>query len=427
MAPAAPGAGSLWSYPVLRLFAGLMLTTIGSSAMYLVSVALPHLQQEFNVSRSDASLPYSAVMLGFGIGGILMGWFADRFGTIVPVLIGAVGLSSGYMLAAQADSLASFTLIHGLLLGLLGSSATFSPLIADTSLWFTRRRGIAVAICASGNYLAGTVWPPIVQRWIEADGWRSAYDQMGWVVLVISFPLAMLLWKRAPSPASSPVHVNALSPQDHTTAGAQSGKLQSGDTSRPLGFKAAHLQFLLCVAGIGCCIAMSMPQVHIVAYCSDLGFGAARGAEMLSLMLAFGILSRLISGAVCDRIGGLMTLLIGSALQASALLLFLFFDSLLSLYVISATFGLFQGGLVPAYAIIVREYFSPREAGMRVGVVLTSTIVGMAIGGWMSGFVFDLTGSYGAAFVNGIAWNMINFSIIYWLLRRSRQHKLVLA
>jgi MFS family permease len=166
---------------------------------------------------------------------------------------------------------------------------------------------------------------------------------------------------------------------------------------------------------------MAMPQVHIVAYCSDLGFGAARGAEMLSLMLACGIVSRLISGAICDRIGGIRTLLLGSVLQGTALLLFLPFDGLVSLYVVSALFGLFQGGIVPSYAIIVREHFPPAEAGARVGTVISCTLFGMALGGWMSGKVFDLTGSYHAAFINGAAWNALNLSVALFLLWRVRR------
>jgi MFS family permease len=178
---------------------------------------------------------------------------------------------------------------------------------------------------------------------------------------------------------------------------------------------------LLCLAGIGCCVAMSMPQVHIVAYCGELGYGAARGAEMLSLMLGFGIVSRLLSGWISDHIGGLRTLILGSVLQGVALLLFLPFDGLTSLYVVSAMFGLFQGGIVPAYALIVREYFDPREAGTRVSIVLTATLVGMALGGWISGLAFDLTGSYRAAFINGIAFNLFNLTITTWLLRRAWQ------
>jgi MFS family permease len=179
------------------------------------------------------------------------------------------------------------------------------------------------------------------------------------------------------------------------------------------------LQVLLCIAGVACCVAMSMPQVHIVAYCNDLGYGAARGAQMLSLMLGFGIVSRLASGLICDRIGGLRTLLLGSVLQTIALVMFLPFDGLVSLYLVSALFGLFQGGIVPSYAIIVRELYSPREAGTRVGAVLTATMFGMALGGWMSGAIFDLTGSYDAAFLNGIAWNLLNVGIVLLLMYRS--------
>ncbi len=161
--------------------------------------------------------------------------------------------------------------------------------------------------------------------------------------------------------------------------------------------------------------------MHIVAYCTDLGYGAARGAEMLALMLACGIVSRLASGAICDRIGGLRTLLLGSALQAVALVLFLPFDGLVPLYIISALFGLFQGGIVPSYAIIVREHFPAVKAGTYVGAVIMATMVGMALGGWMSGKVFDLTGNYQAAFVNGIAWNLLNFGTVFWLWRRTRR------
>ncbi len=181
------------------------------------------------------------------------------------------------------------------------------------------------------------------------------------------------------------------------------------------------LQVLLCIAGICCCVAMSMPQVHIVAYCGDLGYGVARGAQMLSLMLGLGIVSRLASGLIADRIGGVRTLLLGSFLQGVALFLYLWFDGLFSLYVISGLFGLFQGGIVPSYAIIVREYFPSRQAGTRLGLVLMATLIGMALGGWMSGYIFDLTGSYQAAFLNGLAWNLMNLSIASFLLISSRR------
>ena len=198
-------------------------------------------------------------------------------------------------------------------------------------------------------------------------------------------------------------------------------RLRAGEAEAP--FSPLTLQILLCIAGIGCCVAMAMPQVHIVAYCGDLGYGVARGAEMLSMMLGFGIISRIASGFIADRIGGVRTLLLGSVLQGVALFLYLWFDGLTSLYVISALFGLFQGGIVPSYAIIVREYFSPREAGTRLGLVLMATLLGMALGGWMSGLIFDLTGSYRAAFLNGLGCNLVNVSIMTWLLQRSRRRR----
>ncbi len=398
-------------YAWMRLAVTLALMTIGSGAMYVVAVVLPAVQAEFSTARADASLPYTLMMVGFGLGGIAMGRLADRLGLMPVVLLGTCGLSAGFILAGMSGSLMGFALAHGVLLGALGSSATFAPLVADASLWFVRRRGIAVAICASGNYVAGAIWPPVVQHFVETVGWRQTYIGLG-VFCAITMPLlALALRPRPPlAVAAPPRSVGAAVP-----------------SNRPFGLSLNAAQALLCVAGVACCVAMAMPQVHIVAYCADLGFGAARGAQMLSLMLACGIVSRLVSGLICDRIGGLRTLLLGSVLQGLALLLFLPFDGLVSLYVVSALFGLFQGGIVPSYAIIVREHFPPAEAGARVGTVLMATLFGMALGGWMSGKVFDLTGSYQAAFINGIAWNLLNLAIALMLLglvRRQRRQAL---
>ncbi len=402
-------------YAWLRLGVTLLLMTIGSSAMYVVSVVLPAVQAEFGVDRAQASLPYTLLMLGFGFGGILMGRWADRFGVVVPLWIGAAGLGLGFAGAAMSHSILVFALVHGVLLGLLGSSATFAPLVADTSLWFVRRRGIAVAVCASGNYLAGALWPPIVQAVTDRHGWRVAYLGLA-VLCALSLPLLSLALRRRPPMLATPVP-----PAAPAAASPASAPAAVRPSDRPFGLSMTQAQVLLCVAGLACCVAMSMPQVHIVAYCTDLGYGPARGAQMLSLMLAFGIASRLISGAICDRIGGLRTLLLGSFLQGVALLLFIPFDGMVSLYLISALFGLFQGGIVPSYAIIVREHFPPQEAGARVGTVLMFTLFGMALGGWVSGKIFDLTGSYDAAFVNGVAWNLLNLSIAGWLWHRVRR------
>lgn len=397
-------------YAAFRLLIALAVATLGNAGMYVLSVVLPEIQREFGVGRADASLPYTLTMVGFGIGGIACGRWADRFGLSRVIQLGALGLLAGFAMAGTTSNIYVFGIAHGALIGFLGVGSAFVPLLADTSLWWHRRRGIAVAVCASGNYLAGTVWPPLVQYGVQQIGWRDTYLLLGVLCATCVALLSLLLRQRPP--------LQSLAAPAAGSAG-QGGTTQGSDA--PFGLAPKHAQLALFIAAVGCCVAMSMPQVHIVAYCSDLGFGASRGAEMLSLMLGFGIVSRLASGWISDHIGGMRTLLVGSALQAIALLLFLPFDDLASLYVISALFGLFQGGIVPSYAIIIREYFSPREAGARVGSVILGTLIGMALGGWISGVIFDLTGRYQAAFINGIAWNMMNFIIVWWLLRRARQ------
>jgi MFS family permease len=385
------------TYAWLRLTAAVVIGTIGSIGMWSVPVALPAVQSEFAVARADAALPYTLAMLGFAVGGVAMGRLSDRRGIMLPILCASVSVALGYAAASQASSLWLFALAH-LLIG-FGASATFGPIMADMSQWFTRRRGIAVAIASSGNYLAGTIWPPLLQHSIASNGWRPTHLAIA-VFCALTMPLLALAMRRK-------------TPVQTATAAAGATAAQGS-----LGLSPNALQGLLCVAGLACCVAMSMPQVHIVAYCGDLGYGPARGAEMLSLMLGFGIISRLATGLIADRLGGVATLLMGSTLQGIALFLYLMFDGLTSLYVISALFGLFQGGIVPSYAIIVREYFAPREAGTRIGIVIMATLFGMALGGWMSGAIFDYTGSYRAAFANGLGWNLLNVTIATWLLLR---------
>jgi MFS family permease len=392
-------------YAAMRLLVVLAVATLGNAGMYVLAVVLPTIQAEFGTDRAQASLPYTLTMIGFGVGGLLCGRWADRFGVGRVVLIGAAGTAAGFVLAGLAPSMLLFSIAHGLLIGTLGVASAFVPLIADTSLWWERRRGVAVGVCASGNYLAGTIWPPIIQLGVDGIGWRDTYILLGLATGAAMALLSFGLRKRPPA-------LQAATPGAARTPGHAS--------DRPFGLAPAQAQRALFIAGVGCCVAMAMPQVHIVAYCTDLGYGAARGAGMLSLMLGFGVVSRLASGWISDRIGGLRTLLLGSCLQCVALLLFLLFDGLASLYVISALFGLFQGGIVPSYAMIVREHFSPREAGARVGAIIMGTLFAMALGGWMSGKIFDLTGSYDAAFLHGIAWNLLNLGIVAWLFMRVR-------
>jgi MFS family permease len=384
-------------YAWMRLLISLLIATIGGVGMWSVVVVLPVVQAEFGAARAGASLPYTLTMIGFATGGIVMGKVADRFGIVPPIVIGGIALCAGYVGAAYATSLWQFIFMQGLVIGFLGTSSVFGPLVADISHWFNRRRGTAIGICASGNYLAGTVWPPAIRYFVDTIGWRDTYIAIGVICVLTMLPLALALRRRAPSD------------------GVQSAA--GGDAPRAIpGMSPNALQTLLVIAGLTCCLAMAMPQVHIVAYCGDLGYGVARGAEMLSLMLGLGVVSRLASGWISDKIGGVRTLLLGSAFQLLTLILYLPFDGLTSLYVVSALFGLSQGGIVPSYAVIVREYMPAREAGARVSLVLMSTVVGMAIGGWLSGAIFDLTGSYQAAFLTGIGWNMVNVSIALWLL-----------
>lgn len=383
-----------------RLVISLMVAVVGNVGMWAVILILPAVQAEFAIDRAGASLPYTATMAGFAVGNFWIGRAVDRWG-MARALIGAACLNAAaYAAAAASGSVAALSLAHAAL-G-FGTAASFGPLIADTSLWFLKRRGIAVALVASGNYLSGAIWPLLLTGVLETQGWRMVYLLLAALTLAVVVPLALFL--RRPLPVEMAQQTTRIA------------ALRAATT----GLSPRALQWLLALAGVACCVAMSMPQVHIVAYCVDLGFGPAVGAEMLSLMLMGGVVSRIVSGLLADVLGGLRTLLIGSALQGLALVLYLPSAGLASLYIVSLVFGLSQGGIVPSYAVIVREYLPAKEAGARVGFVMMATIVGMALGGWMSGWIYDLTGSYRAAFVNGIAWNVLNLGILMLILFRSR-------
>ena len=386
-----------------RLGLALLIATVGSVGMWSVVVVLPVVQAEFAATRADVSLAFTMTMVGFGVGGVATGRLADRVGILPAIAIGTASLFCGYVGAGFATALWQFTVLH-VLIG-LGASATFAPLMAEASHWFVKRRGIAVTIAASGNYFAGAIWPTIIERGTAVYGWRPTHIAIGLFCTVAM--LLLLLSLRA------------------IMRGAERQALTSAVPSVNVGISTNALTIILCIASFACCVAMSMPQVHIVAYCGDLGYGVARGAEMLALMLAFGIVSRIGSGMIADRFGGMVTLLLGSVAQAVALALYIFFNGLTSLYIVSALFGLFQGGLVPSYALIVRETMPANEAATRVGVVIGMSVAGMAFGGWVSGLIFDATGSYRAAFLNGVAWNALNIGIALLLLMRSRRRPAV--
>ncbi|WP_170769514.1 CynX/NimT family MFS transporter [Ruegeria lacuscaerulensis] len=390
-------------YSWLRLTITLAIATVANVGMWAVIVVMPAIETQFDAGRAEASLPYVLTMVGFALGNMWLGQLVDRLG-VTKALIGAAILSTvSYVLATLAPNMITLSLAH-LLVG-LGTSIGFGPLIADISHWFMKRRGIAVALVASGNYLSGAIWPTLLSDILARDGWQQVYLTLAMITPAIVIPLSLLLRRQVPAEA-------------HQTAAA-SARIKASS----VGISPRALQYILGLAGIGCCVAMSMPQVHIVSYCVGLGYGPAVGAEMLSLMLLGGVVSRVISGMVADKLGGLMTLLIGSILQCIALFLFLPYDGMVSLYIISLMFGLAQGGIVPSYALVVREYMPPQEAGARVGFVMMMTIMGMALGGWMSGWIYDVTGNYQLAFINGILWNGLNIAILLMLLKRSRPRR----
>ena len=394
---------SLYSWT--RLFIALLLATVGNIGMWVVVIVLPDIQQEFNIDRGTASIPFALTMVGFAIGNWVMGHVVDRYGITRTIILAATVNTAGYIAAMYVNNVYSLSILQ-FFIG-LGTAAAFGPLIADTSHWFLKRRGIAVALIASGNYFSGAIWPPLFNSTLQSDGWRDVYWILALSTVFIMIPLSFLLTKKI---------------SEET---ARISDAASSDKRQNVSISPKALTILLSIAGIGCCVAMSMPQVHIVAFCIDLGFGPAVGAEMLSLMLIGGIISRLINGILADKLGGVYTLLIGSTLQCIALFLYLPFDGLVSLYIVSLVFGLSQGGIVPSYAIIIREYLPGADAGTRVGFVMMCTIMGMAIGGWMSGWIYDLTGSYAAAFWNGIVWNFLNIAIVLFLITRNRKSKIM--
>ena len=388
-------------YPLIRLTTAVALMTLGCSAMWAGAIVLEPIANEFNTGRGNSSLIYGTFMIGFALGGVVMGRLADRMGIMIPALIGSLALPAGFYLAAHASSILEISLAFSLLCGFLGSSFSMAPLIADISHWFNRRRGLAVGIAFSGSYVAGAIWPPILQRMFDAQGWRESFIDLALLTLILMALLSLMLYPRPPTTEQLP------------TAGSANSNLTKSSIS------AGTLQSLICLAGFGCCVAMAMPQIHIVPYVMDLGHPAIRGAEMLGLMLGFGVISRVGSGWLSDRIGGLATLLLGSALQLAVLIAFLTGNSLVFLYGISIAFGLSQGGIVPSYTIILRAFFPPKQAGWRISTSFLFTVAGMAFGGWIAGVLYDLTGSYTVSFLNAIGFNILNLWIAASLIKKS--------
>jgi MFS family permease len=389
-------------YAFARLALSLLISTVVGAGMWAIIVVLPQAQHDFGVDRSAASLPYTLMMCTLAFATIALGRLTDHAGIVAPLTISGAVLGVGFVVAGYAPNLLVFSLAH-VLIG-VGAGTGFGPMMADISHWFVKRRGLAVVVVASGNYVAGTIWPLLMSLTMPLIGWRATYAGIGLIIAATVLPLTLLM-RRRPSAA-------VFDKAEEATRAARAD----------VGISPRLLLILLVLAGFSCCVAMSMPQVHLVAYCGDLGYGVAVGAEMLSLMMLLGIVSRIGSGVVADVIGGTATLVIGSFMQGAALVLYLYFDGLTSLFVVSGIFGLFQGGIVPMYAVICRELLPPRQAGAAIGLVVSATIFGMAFGGYFSGLIFDLTSSYRMAFLNGVLWNALNFAIVAWLFwRRQRR------
>ena len=383
-------------YSLSRLIITLFIAIVGNAGMWGIVVIMPNLGEEFQVTRSVLSIPYTLTMLGFALGNVFLGRIVDRFGITKAIILASLLNAVGYVCASIFDSFLALAFFH-LFIG-IGTAVSFGPLLADISLWFKKYRGIAVAITASGNYISGAIFPILLGGLISDYGWRISYFLLALSCIIIILPASFFLRRRLDK---------KFSDEQEKLASAMS------TSSR---FKPLTLQIILSIAGICCCVAMSMPQIHLVTMCVDLGYGSQVGAEMLSLMLLGGVISRLISGVLVDFIGGVKTLLLGSSLQCIGLVLYYPTTEMSSLYIVSLIFGLSQGGIVPSYAIIVREYMPPQEAGARVGIVIMATVIGMAFGGWISGVIFDATNSYQFAILNGIMWNLINILIVSSLL-----------
>ena len=382
-------------YGWVIVFASLAVHSISLGAPTILFVALKPIAADLDTARAVPSMAYSLLMIGTGIGGIAMGWWMDRRGVMQPVLFGAVMICLGALLASYAEGRWSLFIATGLLMGLLGKAAMIAPLVANVTRWFDRRRGLAVAIITSGQGLAGALWPTVIQYFNELVGWRGAFLYFSIFAAVTMVPCAFLLRPRPP-----------ISPSDRPAAGS------AADARRVLDLPPHVAQIMLWVGTIGCCAAMSVPIVHLVSHVTDQGYTLEQGAQALSVLFMAAFLSRLAFGVLADRIGPMRTLLIGSVSMAAMLLAFAFTTSYMGLFAAALLFGLGFSGIMPCYPLIIRILFPVSQAGKRIAAQYMFSAVGMALGGWLGGVIFDLTGSYSPAFLVAFAFNVVNFTMM---------------
>ena len=402
--PGGPSGETAYGWVVV--FASLALHSISLGAPTMLFVALKPIAADLETARAIPSLAYSLMMVGAGVGGIAMGWWMDRLGVWQPVLFGSVMISLGALLASRAEGPVSLFVASGLLIGLFGKAAMIAPLVANVTRWFDRRRGLAVAILTSGQGLAGAVWPAVVQYFNDLAGWRGTFLYFSAFAAASMVPLALLLRPRPPM----------------TAAGGAFGVRV--DEGRGLELSPRAVQGILWFGGVFCCAAMSIPIVHLVSHATDLGYTLEQGAWVLSVLFMAGFVSRIGFGMLADRIGGVRTLLIGSACMAVMLFVFMFMTSYAGLLVAALLFGLGFSGIMPCYPLLIRLFFPANEVGWRIAGQYLFSAGGMALGGWIGGVVFDLAGSYTPAFAAGLAFNAVNFFLVGILFVRRRPSRL---
>jgi len=405
--PSEPDSRYAW----LVAATSLLLSATAGGALFLVSAVLVPRASEFGYGRGAITLTYSVAMLGAGLGGIWMGRWLDRAGVFPPAALGASMIAVGAWAASLTSNLFLWLLAYGFAIGLLGIAAFISPLLANATRWFERHRGLAVSMVATGQALAGTVWPPVFSYLDARYGWQVTFQSFAAFAFAVMVPLTLVL--RRPPPSL------VIAPGD----GAR-----TVDEERVLGFSPQGALTVLCIAIIGCCVAMSMPLVHFPAYAIELGFSVQRGAVMLSVLMLTSMLSRLTWGAVCDRIGGLPTLFVTSAIQGLALAAMTFVHSQAGLFSVAVLFGLGFGGIIPCYPVIIREYFPLSGLGWRVGMVVLFGTIGMAVGPPLAGVVHEFVHAYPPGFAIGVAFNAMNLCLVGMLnLRRRRLYGAVFA
>ena len=382
-------------YGWVVVFASLAVHSIALAAPTILFVALKPIAADLDTARAVPSLAYSLLMIGTGIGGIAMGRWMDRYGVMQPVLFGSVMICLGALLASHAEGRWSLFIATGLLMGLLGKAAMIAPLVANVTRWFDRRRGLAVAIITSGQGLAGAVWPPVVQHFNDLVGWRGTFLYFAVFGAATMVPAAFLLRPRPP------IAVSDRPP----------GAVRT-DERRVLDLPPHVAQVMLWVAAIGCCTAMSVPIVHLVSHVTDQGYTLEQGARVLSVLFVAAFLSRLGFGVLADRIGPVRTLLIGSVSMAAMLLAFAFTTSYTGLFVAALLFGLGFSGVMPCYPLIIRHLFPVSQLGGRIAAQYMFAAGGMALGGWLGGVFFDLTGSYSSAFLVAFGFNAVNLVVM---------------